>query len=314
MITYKKILVTGGAGFIGTNLISYLLDNSDAEIFCLDNFFSSKKENVSLHNSSRFHFINHDVREQFDISSDLIINLACPASPVKYQEDKVFTAETSTLGIINVCKNAKKYSSKIIHASTSEVYGDPLVHPQGEDYFGNVNINGVRSCYDEGKRFAETYLKDFCEKQKLEFNILRIFNTYGPFMAHNDGRVVSNFINQALKNENITIYGDGTQTRSICYIDDLVKGIILLSSKNIKNTITNIGNDTEQKIIDIAKLVLEITMSSSKIIFQELPENDPLQRKPDLSRLRKLIDWNNLVPARIGIEKTIEYFKSFDEK
>ena len=313
MFKYKKILVSGGAGFIGTNLISYILKNYDSEIFCLDNLYSGKEKNLNIHNSKRFNFINHDIRKPFDIPSDLIINLACPASPIKYQEDKVFTAETSSLGIINVCQNAKKYSSKIVHASTSEVYGDPLVHPQSEDYFGNVNINGVRSCYDEGKRFSETYLKDFSEQNNLHFNILRIFNTYGPYMAHNDGRVVSNFIMQALRNEDITIYGDGTQTRSICFVDDLAKGIVELIKIDVKNTITNIGNDDELKIIDIAKLVLELTQSSSNIIFQELPENDPLKRKPDLNRLKSLIDWNQLISAREGVKKTIEYFKSIND-
>lgn len=311
---YKKILITGGAGFIGTNLIKYLLENFDAEIVCVDNLYSGNLNNINIHNSPKFKFINHDIRNSFDIPTDLIINLACPASPIKYQEDKVFTAETSALGIINVCKNAKKYSSKIVHASTSEVYGDPLIHPQNENYFGNVNINGIRSCYDEGKRFSETYLKDFSEQNNLSYNILRIFNTYGPFMSSNDGRVISNFINQAINNENITIYGDGTQTRSICFIDDLVKGIISLIKTKANNTITNIGNDIELKIIDIANIVLKLSNSSSKLIFQDLPQNDPLQRKPDLKRIRKLIDWDDLTDAEDGISKTITYFKSLNEK
>ena len=314
MQMYKKILITGGAGFIGTNLIKYLLENFDAEIVCVDNLYSGNLNNINIHNSPKFKFINHDIRNSFDIPTDLIINLACPASPIKYQEDKVFTAETSALGIINVCKNAKKYSSKIVHASTSEVYGDPLIHPQNENYFGNVNINGIRSCYDEGKRFSETYLKDFSEQNNLSYNILRIFNTYGPFMSSNDGRVISNFINQAINNENITIYGDGTQTRSICFIDDLVKGIISLIKTKANNTITNIGNDIELKIIDIANIVLKLSNSSSKLIFQDLPQNDPLQRKPDLKRIRKLIDWNDLTDAEDGINKTITYFKSLNEK
>lgn len=314
MQMYKKILITGGAGFIGTNLIKYLLENFDAEIVCVDNLYSGNLNNINIHNSPKFKFINHDIRNSFDIPTDLIINLACPASPIKYQEDKVFTAETSALGIINVCKNAKKYSSKIVHASTSEVYGDPLIHPQNENYFGNVNINGIRSCYDEGKRFSETYLKDFSEQNNLSYNILRIFNTYGPYMSSNDGRVISNFINQAINNENITIYGDGTQTRSICFIDDLVKGIISLIKTKANNTITNIGNDIELKIIDIANIVLKLSNSSSKLIFQDLPQNDPLQRKPDLKRIRKLIDWDDLTDAEDGISKTITYFKSLNEK
>lgn len=314
MQMYKKILITGGAGFIGTNLIKYLLENFDAEIVCVDNLYSGNLNNINIHNSPKFKFINHDIRNSFDIPTDLIINLACPASPIKYQEDKVFTAETSALGIINVCKNAKKYSSKIVHASTSEVYGDPLIHPQNENYFGNVNINGIRSCYDEGKRFSETYLKDFSEQNNLSYNILRIFNTYGPYMSSNDGRVISNFINQAINNEDITIYGDGTQTRSICFIDDLVKGIISLIKTKANNTITNIGNDIELKIIDIANIVLKLSNSSSKLIFQDLPQNDPLQRKPDLKRIRKLIDWDDLTDAEDGISKTITYFKSLNEK
>lgn len=314
MQMYKKILITGGAGFIGTNLIKYLLENFDAEIVCVDNLYSGNLNNINIHNSPKFKFINHDIRNSFDIPTDLIINLACPASPIKYQEDKVFTAETSALGIINVCKNAKKYSSKIVHASTSEVYGDPLIHPQSENYFGNVNINGIRSCYDEGKRFSETYLKDFSEQNNLSYNILRIFNTYGPYMSSNDGRVISNFINQAINNENITIYGDGTQTRSICFIDDLVKGIISLIKTKANNTITNIGNDIELKIIDIANIVLKLSNSSSKLIFQDLPQNDPLQRKPDLKRIRKLIDWDDLTDAEDGISKTITYFKSLNEE
>jgi len=313
MKMYKKILITGGAGFIGTNLIKYLLESSDSEILCLDNLYSGNLSNVNIHNSDRFKFINHDIRDSFDIPADLIINLACPASPVKYQENKVFTGETSALGIINVCKNAKKYSCKIVHASTSEVYGDPLVHPQNENYFGNVNINGIRSCYDEGKRFSETYLKDFSEQNNLPYNILRIFNTYGPFMSSNDGRVVSNFINQAINNENITIYGDGTQTRSLCFIDDLVRGIISLIKAEAHNTITNIGNDKELKIIDIANIVIKLSNSSSKLIFQDLPQNDPLKRKPDLKRIRNLIDWDNLTDAKDGISKTIAYFKSINE-
>ncbi len=314
MQMYKKILITGGAGFIGTNLIKYLLENFDAEIVCVDNLYSGNLNNINIHNSPKFKFINHDIRNSFDIPTDLIINLACPASPIKYQEDKVFTAETSALGIINVCKNAKKYSSKIVHASTSEVYGDPLIHPQSENYFGNVNINGIRSCYDEGKRFSETYLKYFSEQNNLSYNILRIFNTYGPYMSSNDGRVISNFINQAINNENITIYGDGTQTRSICFIDDLVKGIISLIKTKANNTITNIGNDIELKIIDIANIVLKLSNSSSKLIFQDLPQNDPLQRKPDLKRIRKLIDWDDLTDAEDGISKTITYFKSLNEE
>ena len=314
MKIYKKILITGGAGFIGTNLIKYLLKNYDSKILCVDNLFSGNLKNVSIHNSNKFEFINHDIRESFDIPTDLTINLACPASPVKYQENKVFTAETSALGIINVCNNAKKYSSKIIHASTSEVYGDPLVHPQNESYFGNVNINGIRSCYDEGKRFSETYLKDFSEQNNLPFNILRIFNTYGPFMASNDGRVVSNFINQAINNENITIYGDGTQTRSLCFIDDLVVGIVRLIEAKVDNTITNIGNDKELKIIDIASIIIKLLNSKSKLVFQDLPQNDPLQRKPDLKRIRELIEWDNLTDAEDGISKTITYFKSLNEE
>tara|TARA_X000001036_G_scaffold384790_2_gene378958 strand:+ start:928 stop:1869 length:942 start_codon:yes stop_codon:yes gene_type:complete len=312
MFNYKKVLVTGGAGFIGTNLCKYLLTNTNAQVVCIDNLYSGKEENIEILKSDNFKFINHDIRKAFNIKADLIINLACPASPVKYQEDKVFTAETSALGIMNVCDNAKNNDSHIIHASTSEIYGDPLVHPQNESYFGNVNINGIRSCYDEGKRFAETYLKDYCEKYNIKFNILRIFNTYGPHMAHNDGRVVSNFIMQAINNRDITIYGDGKQTRSLCFIDDLVKGIINISQIDEKNTITNIGNDKERTILSIAELIISISNSKSQLKFSPLPENDPLQRKPDLSQISKLIPWNDLTPAEIGIEKTIKYFQKLN--
>jgi len=312
MIQYKKILVTGGAGFIGTNLIMHLINNTESEIICLDNFFSGKLSNIEKLLGSRVKLIEADIRNPFNIESDLIINLACPASPVKYQHDKVFTAETSVMGIMNVCNNAKKYGSKIVQASTSEVYGDPKIHPQSEEYFGNVNIVGIRSCYDEGKRFAETYLNDFSIQNNIKYNIIRIFNTYGPYMAHDDGRVVSNFIIQSLKGDDITIYGDGKQTRSICYVDDLIDGICKLAFSNIDQSITNLGNDHELKIIDIANMILKLTNSKSKLTFEDLPQNDPLQRKPDLTKIKSLIDWNNLTPPEKGLDKTISYFKSIN--
>jgi UDP-glucuronate decarboxylase len=312
MIQYKKILVTGGAGFIGTNLIMHLINNTKSEIICLDNFFSGKLSNIEKLLGPRVKLIEADIRNPFDIESDLIINLACPASPVKYQYDKVFTAETSVMGIMNVCNNAKKYGSKIVQASTSEVYGDPKIHPQSEKYFGNVNIVGIRSCYDEGKRFAETYLNDFSIQNNIKYNIIRIFNTYGPYMAHDDGRVVSNFIIQSLKGDDITIYGDGKQTRSICYVDDLIDGICKLAFSKINQSITNLGNNHELKIIDIANMILKLTNSKSKLTFEDLPQNDPLQRKPDLTKIKSLIDWNNLTPPEKGLDKTISYFKSIN--
>ena len=307
---YSKILVTGGAGFIGTNLCTRLLNETASEVICLDNLRTGKEENIEKFFSKKFTFINHDIRKPFDINADLIINLACPASPVAYQKDKVFTAETSSLGIMNVCQNANKYSSHILHASTSEIYGDPLVNPQSENYFGNVNINGIRSCYDEGKRFAETYLIDFANKFEINYKIIRIFNTYGPHMDVDDGRVVSNFINQAIRNENISIYGSGKQTRSICYIDDLVSGILKIMDSKKSNFVTNLGNDNEMSILEIAKIIIDLTGSKSNLTFRDLPQNDPKQRRPDLSYLRSLIDWEKLTDAKDGLKKTIKYFRS----
>ena len=308
---YKKILITGAAGFIGTNLCKKILENSDVEIIALDNLYTGTIENLNfVKKNKNFEFINHDVRNSFDINCDLIINLACPASPIHYQKDKVFTAETSVLGAMNVCKNSLKYDSDIIHASTSEIYGDPLIHPQNEGYFGNVNINGIRSCYDEGKRFSETYIGDFCDKFDINFKILRIFNTYGSFMNKNDGRVISNFINQAINGDNITIYGDGKQTRSICYVDDLINGILDISKLKERGIIVNIGNNNEVTILQIAEKIIELTQSKSKIIFEQLPQDDPKRRKPDLTKIKALIDWENLTPIEEGLMKTINYFSN----
>ena len=309
-LKYSKILVTGGAGFIGTNLCTKILNETSSEVICLDNLYTGKKENIEKLFSKKFTFISHDIRKPFDVDADLIINLACPASPVAYQRDKVFTAETSSLGIMNICHNANRYSSDILHASTSEIYGDPLVNPQSENYYGNVNINGIRSCYDEGKRYAETYLMDFAEKFDINYKVIRIFNTYGPYMDVNDGRVISNFINQAIKNEDITIYGSGNQTRSICYVDDLVSGILKILDSKKSNFVTNLGNDDEMSILELANVIIELTDSNSNLTHQDLPQNDPKQRRPDLSYLRSLIKWDKLTDTKDGLKKTIKYFKS----
>jgi len=312
----KKIVITGAAGFIGSNLVDRLI-NKGFFVYGIDNLITGSLGNLyHLNSNNNFDFIEHDVTKYIDINDkiDYVFHFASPASPIDYLEYPIQTLKANAIGGHNTLGLAKKNNAKFILASTSEVYGDPLVHPQNESYFGNVNINGIRSCYDEGKRFSETYLKDFSEQNNLPFNTLRIFNTYGPFMASNDGRVVSNFIIQAINNENITVYGDGTQTRSLCFIDDLVGGIVRLIEAKVDNTITNIGNDKELKIIDIANIVIKLSNSSSKLVFQDLPQNDPLQRKPDLNRIRELIDWDNLTDAEDGISKTITYFKSLNEE
>lgn len=305
----KKILVTGGAGFLGSHLCEKLL-NDGADVLCLDNYFTGSKSNVlSIMENKRFELMRHDVTFPLYVEVDEIYNLACPASPVHYQHDPVQTTKTSVHGAINMLGLAKRTNAKILQASTSEVYGDPVVHPQTEDYWGNVNPIGIRSCYDEGKRCAETLFFDYHRQHQLLIKVMRIFNTYGPRMHPNDGRVVSNFIVQALNNEPITVYGDGEQSRSFCYVDDLIDGMIkLMNSQDEITGPINIGNPNEFTIIELAELVIELTNSQSKIIREPLPSDDPRQRQPDISVAKKTLDWQPKVELRQGLEKTIQYF------
>lgn len=306
----KKILVTGGAGFVGSHLCERLLRLGN-EIICLDNLFTGRKKNIShLMSDSNFEFIRHDIIFPYYAEVDEIYNLACPASPPFYQENPIKTMKTSVLGAINMLGLAKRTGAKILQASTSEVYGNPNVHPQPESYWGNVNPIGIRSCYDEGKRSAETLFMDYHNQNKVKIKIIRIFNTYGPKMNPKDGRVVSNFIMQALNNEDITIYGDGTQTRSFQYIDDLIEGIIrMMNSSDDFIGPVNLGNPNEFTILDLAENILSITKSKSKIIFHPLPEDDPLKRRPDLSLAKmKLNGWSPKVELKEGLLTTISHF------
>ena len=304
----KKILVTGGAGFIGSNLCERLLDEN-CSVICLDNLFTGKIENIQhLLSNPNFEFVEHDVVDPFSAKVDEIYNLACPASPPHYQYNAIKTIKTSVLGMINMLGLAKRCKARILQASTSEVYGDPKVHPQREDYWGNVNPIGIRSCYDEGKRCAETLMMDYYRQNNVDIRIVRIFNTYGPNMAPDDGRVVSNFILQALKGEDITIYGDGTQTRSFCYVDDLVDGMIKMMEGSFIGPV-NLGNPSERTILDFAKLIIELTGSKSKIIYKPLPSDDPTQRKPDITLAKEKLGWEPKVNIEEGLLKTIEYFK-----
>ena len=285
----KRILITGGAGFIGSHLCEKLLQDDNNYVICLDNFYTGSKENIQhLISNPNFELIEHDITQPIDIKADEIYNLACPASPIHYQYNPIMTMKTSVLGIINVLELAKKYNAKILQASTSEVYGDPTIHPQDETYWGNVNPIGIRSCYDEGKRCAETLMIDYHRQHNVNIKIVRIFNTFGPNMALNDGRVVSNFIVQALKNEDITIYGEGNQTRSFCYVSDLVQGLIKMmnTSSEIIGPI-NLGNPLERTILNLAELILSKINTKSKIIFKDLPQDDPIKRKPDISKAKK---------------------------
>lgn len=307
----KRILVTGGAGFLGSNLCEKLLDLNH-EVICLDNFFTGKKENiVHLMNNPYFEVVRHDVTMPYLIEVDEIYNLACPASPIQYQFNAIKTIKTSVMGAINMLGLAKRIKAKILQASTSEVYGDPEIHPQTEEYWGNVNPIGTRSCYDEGKRCAESLFFNYHRQNDLRIKVLRIFNTYGPKMDQYDGRVISNFIIQALKNQDITIYGDGSQTRSFCYMDDLMDGMIkFMESRDDLNGPVNMGNPVEFTIKELAELVLKLTNSNSKLIYTSLPEDDPLQRQPDISLARKELNWEPKVPLEEGLVKTIEYFKT----
>ncbi len=307
----KKILVTGGAGFVGSHLIDRLLQNGH-EVICVDNYFTGQKQNIiHLMENPYFEYIRHDITMPFFIEVDEIYNLACPASPIHYQYNPIKTVKTSVMGAINMLGLAKRINAKILQASTSEVYGDPQVHPQTEDYWGHVNPIGKRSCYDEGKRVAETLFFNYYWQNAVQIKVIRIFNTYGPRMHPNDGRVVSNFIVQALNGEDITIYGDGTQTRSFQYIDDLVEGMIqAMNSRDDFTGPVNIGNPNEFTIKELAEKVIELTATSSKIVYKELPSDDPLQRQPDISLAKKELDWEPKIQLHDGLVKTIEYFKS----
>lgn len=307
--TSKRVLVTGGAGFLGSHLCERLLERGD-EVLCVDNFFSSTRQNVShLLDNHRMELLRHDVTFPLYVEVDEIFNLACPASPVHYQFDPVQTTKTSVIGAINMLGLAKRLKIRVLQASTSEVYGDPVVHPQTEHYWGNVNPIGIRSCYDEGKRCAETLFFDYRRQHNLPIKVVRIFNTYGPRMHPHDGRVVSNFIVQALKDEDITIYGDGSQTRSFCYVDDLVEA--MLRMMNTPPEVTgpiNIGNPGEFAIRELAGLVIEITRSKSQLRFEPLPADDPKQRQPDISRAKALLGWDPKTRLRDGLVKTVAYF------
>lgn len=307
----KRILITGGAGFIGSHLSERLL-NEGNEVICLDNFFTGSKQNVRhLLGNPYFELVRHDVTESYYAEVDQIYNLACPASPVHYQYNAIKTIKTSVLGTINMLGLAKRVKATILQASTSEVYGDPQVHPQTEDYWGHVNPIGIRSCYDEGKRCAETLCMDYHNQNNVAIKIIRIFNTYGPRMHPNDGRVVSNFIVQALKNEAITMYGDGSQTRSFQYVDDLVEGMMrMMNSRPDFLGPVNIGNPNEFTILQLANKIIELTGSKSKIEFKPLPQDDPMQRKPNIEKaMANLNNWQPTVQLEEGLKKTIEYFK-----
>lgn len=323
--TPKRILITGGAGFIGSHLCERLI-NDGHEVICLDNYFTGNKENVShLMNHHRFELIRHDITEPILMEADWIFNLACPASPIHYQYNPVKTIKVNVLGALNMLGLAKRVKARILQASTSEIYGDPDVHPQKEEYWGNVNPVGKRSCYDEGKRVAETLFFDYMRQNKVDIKVVRIFNTYGPRMRSDDGRVVSNFIVQALKNEPITMYGDGSQTRSFCYIDDMIEGLIRMMDYETgeytrepdytKQYLSgypgpiNLGNPHEVSIYSIAKLVTELAGSKSEIVFRPLPEDDPKRRCPDITKAKGILEWQPYVQLEEGLRKTVEYFR-----
>ena len=308
----RRVLVTGGAGFLGSHLIDRLLADGH-EVLCVDNLFTGSKDNLAhLHGNPRFEFMRHDITWPLYVEADEIYNLACPASPIHYQHDPVQTTKTSVHGAINMLGLAKRLGCKILQASTSEVYGDPAVHPQTEDYWGHVNPIGPRSCYDEGKRCAETLFFDYHRQHGLAIKVARIFNTYGPRMHPSDGRVVSNFIMQALKGEPITIYGDGQQSRSFCYVDDLVGGLVAMMQTGSEVTgPINIGNPVEFTVRELAEKVIAITGSSSTIVQAPLPQDDPRQRQPDISRARELLGWQPTVALEDGLKETIAYFRAF---
>ena len=306
----KRVLVTGGAGFLGSHLCDRLIKD-DCDVICVDNLFTGSKDNIRhLLSNPYFEFIRHDVIQPIFVECDQIYNLACPASPLWYQKDPIYTTKTSLYGAFNTLGLAKRTGARILQSSTSEVYGDPECNPQTEDYRGCVNTIGPRSCYDEGKRVAETLFFDCHRKHGVDIKVMRIFNTYGPRMDIGDGRVVSNFIVQALKNEDITIYGDGSQTRSFCYVDDLIEGMVrLMNSRDGFTGPVNIGNPGEFTIKELAEIVIELTGSSSKLIYKELPQDDPTQRRPDITLAKKELDWEPTIQLREGLMSTIEYFR-----
>lgn len=309
----KRILVSGGAGFIGSHLCTRLL-NEGNDVICLDNFFTGSKDNIAhLMGNHHFEVVRHDITNPYSAEVDEIYNLACPASPIHYQHDPIQTAKTNVMGAINMLGLAMRLNAKILQASTSEVYGDPIVHPQPESYWGNVNPVGHRSCYDEGKRCAETLFMDYHRQNKVRVKIIRIFNTYGPRMLPNDGRVVSNFILQALSNKDITIYGDGRQTRSFQYIDDLIEGMVrMMNTEDDFTGPVNLGNPNEFSILELARKIIDMTGSSSKIVFQALPDDDPRQRQPDITLAKEKLGWMPAIELEDGLKRMIEYFKTSD--
>ena len=304
-----KIIVTGGAGFLGSHLSRSLVALGH-EVLAVDNFYTGHERNVrDLLDHDSFKLVEHDVTEPFTFDCDGIFNLACPASPIQYQRNPIYTARTNFLGAYNSLDLAHKNSARILQASTSEIYGDPLHSPQNENYWGNVNSTGIRACYDEGKRIAETLFYDFHRKYSLNIRVARIFNTYGPYMDKNDGRVVSNFITQALQSKDITVYGDGNQTRSFCYVDDLVDGLIkLFFSEDIHDPV-NLGNPTPTSMLDLAVEIISLTGSPSEIVFAPIPSDDPKLREPDISKARELLGWEPSIPRKTGLDKTIKYFE-----
>jgi UDP-glucuronate decarboxylase len=313
--TYRRILVTGGAGFLGSHLIDRLIERGD-EVICVDNLYTGGKRNFEhLIGHKNFEFIRHDITNPIYVQVDQIYNLACPASPIHYQYDPINTTKTSVLGAINMLGLAKRLKAKIFQASTSEVYGDPVVHPQTEDYWGNVNPIGIRSCYDEGKRCAETLFFDYYRQHQVDVRVARIFNTYGPRMHPKDGRVVSNFIVQALQGQNITIYGDGSQTRSFCYVDDLIEGFVRFmdltkAADGVGPGPINLGNPIEFTIKELAELIIKITNSKSRLVYQQLPSDDPIQRQPNISLAKKhLNQWQPQIKLEDGLKRTISYFE-----
>jgi UDP-glucuronate decarboxylase len=308
----KRVLITGGAGFLGSHLSERLL-NEGCDVICLDNFYSGTKDNIQhLLGNPHFELMRHDVTFPLYVEVDEIYNLACPASPIHYQRDPVQTTKTSVHGAINMLGLAKRTKAKIFQASTSEVYGDPEVHPQREDYWGHVNPIGIRSCYDEGKRCAETLFFDYHRQHQLQIKVVRIFNTYGPRMHPNDGRVVSNFIVQALRGEDITIYGDGSQTRSFCYVDDLIDGFVKMMASSVETTGPfNLGNPVEFSIKQLAEQVINKVGGKSKIIYKDLPQDDPKQRRPDITLVKENLGWEPKVNLDAGLVKTIDYFRTF---
>lgn len=307
----KRILITGGAGFIGSHLCTRLLSDGH-EVICLDNLFTGTIQNIAhLSDWKSFRFIKHDITLPYYEDVDEIYNLACPASPIHYQYNPVKTTETSVLGALNVLNLAKQMNCKVLQASTSEVYGDPFIHPQPETYWGNVNPVGIRSCYDEGKRCAETLFTDYHRQEKVKIKIVRIFNTYGPAMSPNDGRVIPNFIMQALQGDDITIYGDGYQTRSFQYIDDLIEGMItMMSSSDSITGPVNIGNPGCYSMLELAEKIISLTNSSSKIIFKPLPQDDPKKRRPNIDKAKQVLNWEPKIPLEEGLIKTIQYFET----